>query len=264
MKRFILIAMAIVLVGTAAVVLANPSWNPDTISASGYTLVTTSEYIDGSWVPVDKYNEARRAATYTSLGASGSCDKLTWTATIENAASVAQWINWSFSDSRWDWQVRKPGTYAADCITFQLQSNNDVTMTFAGFEPLANVAGYSSLIPAWYGFGDAISDVESGVLGGWMAAKGTSQDADNINNLSLVFPYENIKNSRNYKFWTKIQVDPSTHSCEYYDSGVITLTLKEIKFWINSEDGNFWNCNDAGYSCSPAHFLAPNGGYYFY
>ena len=94
--------------------------------------------MNGAWVEVVKTDPAKKVATYTSGGADGACNKLEWTIDIVNHASIAQWINWAFSDTRWDWQVRKPGTYAADCISFVIQSNNDVTMSFAGFEPLVN------------------------------------------------------------------------------------------------------------------------------
>lgn len=58
------------------------------------------------------------------------------------------------------------------------------------------------------------------------------------------------------------EVDPSTHSCEYEDSGVITLTLSEIKPWVSAASGNFFNCNERGFRCNPPHFIAPDGLYY--
>ena len=97
---------------------------------------------------------------------------------------------------------------------------------------------------------------------GWKAALGTGEAADNINNYELFLPYDAIKLGKTYKFWTKIQVDPATHSCEYEDSGVITLTLSEIKPWISAKTGNFFNCNERGFSCNPPHFIAPDGYYY--
>ena len=73
--------------------------------------------------------------------------------------------------------------------------------------------------------------------------------------------YELLKNGQTYKFWNKIVVAPATHSCEYEDSGVITLTAVDIKPWISAVRGEFYNCTkDLGYGCN--HMIAPNGLWY--
>jgi len=260
MKKLLFLAVALVLI--AGVALADPIPDPVVFSSGGYTMVTTYQWNGSAWVALDKRDTWKTAATYTSGGAEGSCNKQVWTVDIVNAASIAQWIDWGFSDTRWDWQVRKPGTYCADCISFTIQSNADVDVAFIGFGPLYNPA-YQTTIPVWYALGDAIEDFQPGgtPVMNWMPALATS---DETVNGTLPLRYETVANGVTLKFWTKIQVDPSTHACEYMDAGKITLTATVLKPWIHFAEGDFFTCVDYGYSCADPHFLAPDGKYYYW
>ena len=81
--------------------LADPAPEPLPF-ASGYNMVTSSSMWMAHRIQVNKLDPAKKVATYTSGGAEGACNKLVWTIDIVNHASIAQWINWVFSDTRWD------------------------------------------------------------------------------------------------------------------------------------------------------------------
>ena len=95
---FVFLAMAMV----AGVALADPAV-PDPGFTGDYQMVTT--YVPnatGGWDPIDKTSAAKLAATYTSGGAEGNGNKRVWTVDIVNHASIAQWIDWEFTYTRWD------------------------------------------------------------------------------------------------------------------------------------------------------------------
>ncbi len=99
------------------------------------------------------------AKAFTSDGKEGICDKEVWSNTFTNHATVSQWINYSFGGTRWDWQIRKPGTFATDCIEFHIQSNDDVAVAFDGFEDLAPLLHPEApAIPAFYAYADLPAD----------------------------------------------------------------------------------------------------------
>jgi hypothetical protein len=228
--------------------------------ACDYVQQTVKEWNGSCWVTIDKYAADKKAALYTSGGASGACDKRVWTASFLTHASIGQWIDWSFSSTSWDWQIRKPGTYASDGVSFTIQSNNDITVTFSGFDPLASLTNPAWKIPAWYAFSD---DPTGSVPASWWAAKGSSADADNINKQNWVLSYDSLKGTKSYKVWSKIQVDPTTHSCEYEDSGTVTMTLQPVKPWISAALGNFYGSNDDEHkNDNPQRFLDPSGNWY--
>jgi hypothetical protein len=188
----------------------------------------------GQWLNPPDTDLGLHARAFISAGHGGICDKEVWTENFTNHATVSQWINYSFGGTRWDWQIRKPGTFAADCIEFHIQSNDDVAVAFSGFADLAPLVHTDQpAIPTSYGFGDPpLTGATDAPPSTWLAA-------DALNGAGFNLAYDDIKGGLTKKLWTKIDVDETTRACDYEDQGTITLTLTDVKYFINPANGQF-------------------------
>lgn len=171
------------------------------------------------------------AKAFTSAPYIGMCNKKVCTNTITNHCTVSQWISYAFTGTRWDWQIRKPGTFSANCISFVIQSNDDVNVAFDGFADLAPLVHTDApAIPVWYNYGNFGGGKPP--VDGWIRAT-------DLNDADFTFSYDQIKNGFTAKLWNKIQIDPTTRADDYEDSGTITITLTDVKYFIDPETGLF-------------------------
>ncbi len=189
-------------------------------------------YWDGSqWVSQGTGDVAALARLWRSNPSQGSCNKEHWSIPVTIHASVAQWIEWSITGTRWDWRVRKPGIYAGDCIGATITSNNDVQIDFDGFDNLQALGNsVNPTIPIWYSFGETIDEAEAH---GWIPAP--NLDGESF----LLEDSQDLHCGLSWKLWNKINVENCNSSCEYEDQAVITLTLKNMKIWVDPASGNF-------------------------
>jgi len=181
---------------------------------------------DGTkWDSMEADGIEANAKAWSSGPESGDCNKTFWSTTVKVHASVAQWLEFSLSGTRWDWQVRKPGTYATDCITATVASNGDLEIDFDGF---ANLLGTDGEIPTWYAYGKGpvgtLTWIEAGALNG--------MDAQILDCVGLHAGYS-------WKLWNKIEVVECNSACEYDDEATITLVLDNQKDWIDPKTGLF-------------------------
>lgn len=223
-----------------------------TISSAALAYTPVAVYLlqdDNTWLNPPSTDLGLHAKAFISVPQGGICDKETWTETFTNHATVSQWINYSFGGTRWDWQVRKPGTFAADCIEFAIQSNDDVAVEFDGFGDLNPLVHPDApAIPAFYAYGDP--PVESTT--DYPPADAAWLSAADLNNADFTLSYDDVKDGLTKKLWTKIVVDEATRACDYEDQGTITLTLTDVKYFINPTDGMF---NEALPSDNPEPWL---------
>jgi hypothetical protein len=91
-----------------------------------------------TWVHHTEGDATSLARCWASTPANNGdgCNKQTWDLDVKVHASVAQWLKYNLTGTRWDWRILKPGTYAADCVTMTVWSNNDVAITFSDFANL--------------------------------------------------------------------------------------------------------------------------------
>lgn len=195
---------------------------------------------DGSWDPpttAKAWNSAISANNPTTNGGTkvgGFCNKESWTFNFTNHASVAQWINWTISGNRKDWRILKPGTYASNCISFDVASNNDVLITFSGFGDLKYQAdgGVNQYIKTEYGVWNEDMPFDPNNVY-WISA-------DALNNLKLrLMDSAALHNSRNFKLFSKITVENCNSSSEYENVGQVTLSVRNLKNWVDAESGGF-------------------------
>ena len=190
-------------------------------------------YWDGSqWIAQGHGNPLVHARLWRSDPEQGSCNKEQWVIDVTVHASIAQWIEWSLSGTRWDWRVRKPGIYAGDCISATVASNNDVLVDYEGFENLQAVdpGAVNPEIPVYYAIGEDINQFSDD---DWIAAADLNGSDD------LLEDSQALHDGLSWKLWNKIEVSECNTSCEYEDQATITLVLQNVKIWIDPSTGNF-------------------------
>lgn len=198
------------------------------------------ELSNSGWVHKSAGDTSALARAWTSGPRSGSCNRAEWVIDFTNHASVAQWASWSIAATRWDWRILKPGTYAADCISFTLTSNNSVYIDYEGFDDLARVddtyedteidfgLGVLPSIATWYSFGPDIAGAEAN---GWVAASALNNDDD------LIPDSRELHAGMSVKLFTKITVANCNSSGEYEDTATVTLVLQNQQPWVDAEGG---------------------------
>lgn len=191
------------------------------------------ELLDNVWVPMGTGNLGANARAWSSLPVIGKCNKTYWDIPVTVHASVAQWVEFSINGTRYDWRVRKPGTYGANSLTATLKSNYDVEIDFDGFADLQylGTGGVKRTIDTWYAFGEG-KDPGDTKLEFIPAADLNAMD-------TIIKDSGNLHNGYSWKLWNKIKVENCNSACEYQDDANITLVLMNQKIWIDPQTGNF-------------------------
>ena len=192
------------------------------------------QLVDNEWVAMGVGNREACARAFSSNPITGMCNKFYWEIPITVHASVAQWVEFSHSGTRYDWRIRKPGTYGANSLTFTLKSNSDICIDFEGFENLKYNAsekfpGVNQEIETWYAYGEGENP---GELSWFPAAELNEIDA-------LVEDSCDLHAGLSWKLWNKIRVVECNSACEYQDDAMVTLVLMNQKIWIDGDDGYF-------------------------
>ncbi|MEW5866307.1 MAG: hypothetical protein AB1774_05530 [Bacillota bacterium] len=230
MKRLVLIlALMTVLLVPATALAASPG----VPLPAGAVEVETWKLVEGEWVSQGTGNVEALARCWSSGPAQGACNKQSWVINFIHHASVAQWIEWSIGGTRWDWRIRKPGTYAADCINFALKSNNAVAINYDGFNDLTYLEqgeGVKQTIDTYYSYGATIAEAEAN---GWVRASALNEEDD------LIPDSAGLHAGMNTKLWNKIEVVECNSSCEYEDTATITLVLQNMKHWVDPATGYY-------------------------
>lgn len=116
--------------------------------------------------------------------------------------------------NRYDWQIKKPGVYAAEPILVKVSSNKRVAVDFSSFNDLVNIE-MSNEIPTYYGFGDSLDIVEKS---GWIRA-------DALNATTIKTPKTMDGSVWSWKLWSKLHVNSGLKASEYKDTGILTFTV---------------------------------------
>ena len=191
----------------------------------------------GNWIPMGVGGIEANARAFSSNPVLDKCNKIYWEIPVTVHASVAQWIEFSINGTRYDWRVRKPGTYAANSLTAWLKSNSDVEVDFRGFRNLKyrgskRFPGVEQEIETWYAYGEGADPGDDNLT--WIpAVELNGCDAVIKDSAGL------HTGSANWKLWNKIRVTECNSACEYNDNAMITLVLQNQKIWIDPETGNF-------------------------
>ncbi len=223
MKRFLVFLLAAVFVMAAGNAFAGPPTE------------SSVKYMDtlGVWHdnPVDV--EGRDARLWrTGEEFAGNCNKTYWSHNVLITASIAQWIDFHLTYTQFDWYIRKPGTYAGDCIDACVASNGDIFIDYAGFADLQPSNPANNPIPVWYSLETSGGWAE--VNAGWVPASAMDAEDDWLYDADLG---ELLHTGICWKLWNKIEVLVCNSACEYSDEATITLTLWNQKDWIVDATG---------------------------
>lgn len=230
MKRLLVLFAIMAIIFVPAMAMA---YNAGQELPQGAVEVEHWELVDGNWISHNPGDVTSLARCWRSGGAGGNCNKESWVINFTHHASMAQWCNWSIGGTRWDWRILKPGTYAADCIEFWLQSNNDVLIDYEGFADLYRPLGNQTTkttIDTYYSFGETIAQAEAN---GWVSAEDLNDDDDTIRD-SLA-----LHAGTATKLLNKIVVEDCNSSCEYENTATITLKLQNTKLWVDPTTGGW-------------------------
>lgn len=182
--------------------------------------------------------EATEAIAAVGGGFEGSCNKPVWDVEWITHASVAQWVDFEFTGTAWNWYVRKPGDYYTDCNKFIIASNGDIMVTFDGFADLQYLDegnGVDETISTYYKFNreDTIDpdDPVNFPDTPWIPAA-------NLNGSRTLNDNQALHDGIMYSMWNRIVVENCNSACEYEDTAIIRITLDNQKDWID-ENGDF-------------------------
>jgi len=151
------------------------------------------------------------------------CNQEVWDIDLTTNASVAQWIDISFTGETWNWYVRKPGEYYTMCNKITLASNEQVTVKFKEINNLKSLTSdIAEEIETAYSIGDS----------GWI-------NAANLNQKEKVYTDSlDLHDGIEITLGNKIKVVNCNSACEYTGSATIQFTLDKQKDWLDV-DGNF-------------------------
>jgi len=238
MKKLIIAMIIVGLLPVAA--LAQPPLGAIEVDSWAYICddfkVCTWVYQSGPGAP----NQEALARCFASGKGDGFCNK-DWLIPFKVHASVAQWLEWDFTGTRWDWFVRKPGNYAANCLTWWLASNQEVVLDFKGFGPLVqedpkpDYPGTPLDIPVYYCFDPPgnVPPLKDDPL--WIPAADMNLEA----NWYRIPDSPDLHFGWFVKIWNYIHVEECNSACEYQNDAFISLTLECQKPWIDRETGLF-------------------------
>jgi len=206
------------------------------VVASSQTEVEAWYWSGTAWVYQTPGNPENLARCWASYPEAGFCNK-DWDIPVKIHASIAQWLDWTMSGTRWDWRVRKPGKYGADCITATVKSNQNVLIDYHGFADLHSddPKSVNPDIPIWYhvsALGAALPPVGSNL---WTRAADMNQEAEWDTLYDSIFLHNGIQ----FKLWNMIEVVNCNSACEYQDHASISLKLLCQKPWIDRSTGYF-------------------------
>jgi len=223
MKKFLVALFLVAIMAIGSIVWATPQ---NSIVETAVWEVSDT----GAYVPITMTDPNAKARAWHISGLQGECDKKDWLIPVYVNASIAQWIKWNLNSKGWNWRIRKPGTYVADCINFSVKSNEDVAVTFSGFDDLKN--DKDEKIETYYGIEFTSTHLPENVAQ-WV-------HAPDLNSLTPTIPMC----EHSYVLWNKLVIreDPSggylkTRACEYQDDAQVKLSLTMIKDWIDPDTG---------------------------
>lgn len=156
--------------------------------------------------------------------------------TVDVRAFVAQWAKFEMAYEGWEWYVKKPGTYYADCIEGKIKSNGGISISFSGFSNLVredNEQETNDTIKLWLGYAPGTTTDHNAIT--WVPAAQMSQ----LNRIILPDSME-MHGGYAWKLWNKIEVvDCNSPGLYEMSTGTITFHLLNQAAWIDKLSGNF-------------------------
>jgi len=134
------------------------------------------------------------------------------------------WVKFHLSATQWTWNVRKPGSYAAKCLTGTITSDVDMLIEFSGFEDLYSSDPPRQNVETYHGVligNERVEEVE------WVRASDF--------NARILLIKQNPTTATTWSLWNKVYVKPGNSAFEYSDDAVITLVMQNMSPWMEPD-----------------------------
>ncbi len=135
-----------------------------------------------------------------------------------------QWVRFHFSDTKWQWLLRKPGNYAAKVISGWVQSNGLVLVAFRDFGRLRCTDGSGECLETYYAVSPPAYGIEQLT---WMTPQQLNTHYMYVHPPTV--PYA-------WALWQKIFVDVSNRAAEFSDDAFVTINLVHNEIWIETQE----------------------------
>lgn len=143
---------------------------------------------------------------------------------VHSTGSAAQWVLFQFSGTKWDWRIRKPGTYASKVLVGSIQSNGEVSVHFEGFGELYSSGSTPGSLEGYY----AISPPNSGIDQlRWMRP-------GELNAFEIRIDQTNPALSA-WALWQRIIVEDFATANEFKDDATISIKLENNGEWVEPQ-----------------------------
>ena len=144
--------------------------------------------------------------------------------TMRAPASQEPWIRFHVSATQWEWNIRRPGEYAAQSVVGSIIGNVDILISFSGFEDVNSSDPHTQIVETYYGASVGIQTVEEV---DW-------ERASDFNTRTLLIK-QNPTRPTYWNLWNKVCVKPGNSALEYSDDAVITFAMQNTSPWIDPE-----------------------------
>ena len=134
------------------------------------------------------------------------------------------WVSFHLSSTQWQWNIRKPGDYAAQPIIGSITSNVDILINFSGFEDLNSSDPPTQSVETYYGVSignQSIEEVD------WARAS-------DFNAHTLLIK-QNPTTPTTWSLWNKVCVKAVNPAFDYSGDAMITFVMQNTSTWIDPE-----------------------------
>jgi hypothetical protein len=146
--------------------------------------------------------------------------------TVRAPAAQEPWVTFHVSATQWEWNIRRPGEYAAQSVVGSIIGNVDILISFSGFEDLKSSNAHTGIVEAYYAASVGIQTVEE-------VDWATASDFNKRTLLIKQDPDSPIPVA--WGLWNRVYVKTVNSATEYSDDAVITFVMQNTSPWIDPE-----------------------------
>jgi len=139
-------------------------------------------------------------------------------------SSEAPWASFNLSGTQWEWDIRRPGDYAAQSIVGSITGNVDILINFSGFEDLNSSNPNTEIVETYYAASVGNPRVEEV---DWASAP-------DFNGRTLLIQQDpNSPIPVAWGLWNRVCVKTVNTATDYSDDAVITFVMQNTSPWVD-------------------------------
>jgi hypothetical protein len=143
-----------------------------------------------------------------------------------STTAAAPWAIFDLSGTQWEWNVRRPGDYAAQSVVGSITANVDILINFSGFEDLNSSNPHTGIVETYYAASlgnQRVEDVD------WASAS----DFNGRTLLITQDPDSPIPVA--WGLWNRVCIKTLNSATEYSDEAVITFQMQNTNPWVDPD-----------------------------